>query len=154
MAEIANGGDTALQVFASHLCAQERALNGPFREGQKKPGCKNAVFVALGLGFWRNNDVEKLVGVASIKPGSNVALLRSIMFVPAGTLIAADAPVHCLALFLASSLSSGSHRPITIKSKPSSFHPSTPPIIFFTFRPSRARLAAPRSAPLQCGPPQ
>ena len=36
--------------------------------------------------------------------------------------------------------------------KPSSFHPSTPPIIFLTGRPRRARCAAARSAPLQCGP--
>jgi len=38
--------------------------------------------------------------------------------------------------------------------KPSTFQPSTPPIIFFTSRPSRASLSAALSAPLQCGPLQ
>jgi hypothetical protein len=38
--------------------------------------------------------------------------------------------------------------------KPSSFHPSMPPIIFFIRRPRRASRAAARSAPLQCGPLQ
>ena len=38
--------------------------------------------------------------------------------------------------------------------KPSSFHPSTPPTIFFTFRPRRASRIAARSAPLQCEPLQ
>ena len=38
--------------------------------------------------------------------------------------------------------------------KPSSSQPALPPIIFFTLRPSLARLAAARSAPLQCGPAQ
>lgn len=38
--------------------------------------------------------------------------------------------------------------------KPSSFQPVIPPIISFTGRPRRARRAAARSAPLQCGPPQ
>ncbi|GEM_PF-6456053 len=40
------------------------------------------------------------------------------------------------------------------RAKPSTFQPSAPPIIFFTFRPRRARRAAARSAPLQCGPLQ
>ena len=44
--------------------------------------------------------------------------------------------------------------PSDVKLNPSSFHPSTPPIIFFTGRPSRARFSAARSAPLQCGPLQ
>src|SRR3989442_14515549 len=41
-----------------------------------------------------------------------------------------------------------------IRRKPSSFQPSTPPIIFRTFRPNIASWSAARSAPLQCGPAQ
>ncbi len=40
------------------------------------------------------------------------------------------------------------------RSKPSSFQPSIPPIIFLTGRPSRARRTAALSAPLQWGPAQ
>lgn len=47
----------------------------------------------------------------------------------------------------------GAPQPVA-RSKPSSFQPSTPPIIFFTGRPSRARRMAALSAPLQCGPAQ
>ncbi len=46
------------------------------------------------------------------------------------------------------------HAGAVISSKPSSSHPVTPPIIFFTGRPSRASASAALSAPLQCGPAQ
>jgi hypothetical protein len=45
-------------------------------------------------------------------------------------------------------------RSATTRGKPSSFHPSMPPIIFLTRRPRRAKRAAARSEPLQCGPLQ
>jgi nitrilase len=45
-------------------------------------------------------------------------------------------------------------RQVVVSVKPSSFQPSTPPIIFLTGRPIRASRAAARSAPLHCGPAQ
>ena len=45
-------------------------------------------------------------------------------------------------------------RHFRLSSKPSSFQPVKPPIIFLTGRPSRASATAALSAPLQCGPAQ
>ena len=48
----------------------------------------------------------------------------------------------------------GDDRHSDVRENPSSFQPSIPPIIFLTNLPKDAMRRAPRSAPLQCGPPQ
>ena len=85
MAKIANGGDAALQVFARHLRAEQGAFARRLDDGQQQFRSKQTIGMARPalLRAGTTMSINKCVW-PSIKPGSNVALPRSMILTPAG----------------------------------------------------------------------
>ena len=66
--EVADGGETTLEVFASHLRAQQDAFRRGLR-GHRQQQSRNKRPIARDLGFRRDVYVEKQVGVTVDQPG-------------------------------------------------------------------------------------
>src|SRR5262249_13869145 len=59
VAKVANGRNTALQVFSSQLCSDQSPLARRFYDGQQLSRCKQSIVTASNLRFGRHDDVEK-----------------------------------------------------------------------------------------------